>query len=120
MSNTLIDLWGILYLSTEKDYEMTQQHNEIEVYLDAIDNILSLYDYESYDQTEQEYLQRIGELRTHLTNEKDFFTSIKCLVDLLSAISKVNEVGINVDRYDIVTSNAYEKIEEMVFDVIKK
>jgi hypothetical protein len=65
-------------------------------------------------------LQRIGELQTHLTNEKDFFTSIKCLVGLLSAISKVNEVGMNVDRYDIVTSNAYEKIEEMVFDVIEK
>ena len=99
---------------------MTQPHNEIEIYLDAVDNILSLYDYESQDQTEQEYLQSIRELRTHLANEKDFFTSIKCLVDLLGAISKLNEIGINVDRYDIVTSNAYEEIAELVAAVLKK
>ena len=99
---------------------MTQQNNEIEFYLNAIEEILCLHDYESNDQTEQEYLQSKSAIQTHLANDQDFYTSVKCLVDLLSAISKVNEIGINVDRYDIVTSNAYEKIEEIVFAALEK
>lgn len=99
---------------------MTQQNNEIEFYLNAIDEILCLYDYESYDQTEQEYLQRKSEIQTCLITDQDFFTSVRCLVEMLHAISKVNEIGINVDRYDVVTSNAYEKIEEIVFAATQK
>ena len=99
---------------------MTQQNNEIEFYLNAIDEILSFYDYDSNDQTEKEYLQRISEIQTYLANDQDFFTSIKCLVDLLSAISKVNALGINVDRYDVVTSNTHEKIEEIVLTAMEK
>ena len=99
---------------------MTRQNNEIEFYLNSIYEILSFYDDDLDDLTDQEYLQLISAIQTLLANDHDIFTQIKCLVDLRNAISKANEVGINVDRYDIVTNNACEKIAEIVSAAIER